>query len=163
MRALIADNDLDAKAPVVVRGSGGMARAVATAFRDAGFRDGTIVARSPKAGRELAERLGYRWRTDPGSVSAPVIVNATPIGMAGGTENDKIAFQTAVIQRADLVFDVVATPAETPLVAAARAAGKRVITGAAVIALQAAEQFERYTGVRPTREQIEKASSVSRS
>ena len=65
VRALIADNDLDAKAPVVIRGSGGMARAVATAFRDAGFRDGTIVARNPKAGRELAERLGYRWRTDP--------------------------------------------------------------------------------------------------
>jgi shikimate dehydrogenase len=91
-----------------------------------------------------------------------VIVNATPIGMAGGKEHDNIAFETAVIERADVVFDVVAMPAETPLVAAARAAGKRVITGAAVIALQAAEQFERYTGVRPTRGQIEEASSVSR-
>ena len=37
-----------------------------------------------------------------------------------------------------------------------------MITGAEVIALQAAEQFERYTGVRPTREQIEEASAVSR-
>jgi shikimate dehydrogenase len=162
VRSLIADNHLDAKAPVVIRGSGGMARAVATAFRDAGFRDGTIAARNPKAGRELAERLGYRWRTDLGSITAPVIVNATPIGMAPGKEHDKIAFETAVIGRADVVFDVVAMPAETPLVAAARAAGKRVITGAAVIALQAAEQFERYTGVRPTREQVDQASSVSR-
>lgn len=162
VRSLIAENRLDANAPVVIRGSGGMARAVATAFRDAGFRDGTIVARNPKAGRELAERLGYRWRTDPGSVTAPVIVNATPIGMAAAKEHRKIAFESAAIERADVVFDVVAMPAETPLVAAARAAGKRVITGAAVIALQAAEQFERYTGVRPTREQIEKASSVSR-
>jgi shikimate dehydrogenase len=162
VRSLIADNRVDAKAAVVIRGSGGMARAVGTAFRDAGFHDGTIVARNPKAGRELAERLGYRWRSDPGSVAAPVIVNATPIGMAGGKEHDDIAFETAVIEHADVVFDVVAMPAETPLVAAARAAGTRVITGAAVIALQAAEQFERYTGVRPTREQIEEASSVSR-
>ena len=82
--------------------------------------------------------------------------------MAGGNEHDQIVFQTAVIEHADVVFDVVAAPAETPLVAAARAAGKRVITGAEVIALQAAEQFERYTGVRPTHEQILAASSMSR-
>jgi shikimate dehydrogenase len=31
-----------------------------------------------------------------------------------------------------------------------------------VIALQAAEQFERYTGVRPTPEQIAEASAISR-
>lgn len=45
---------------------------------------------------------------------------------------------------------------------AARAAGKQVITGAEVIALQAAEQFERYTGVRPTAEQVAAASAFSR-
>ncbi|HEY9267266.1 MAG TPA: shikimate 5-dehydrogenase, partial [Mycobacterium sp.] len=66
------------------------------------------------------------------------------------------------IRRAHTVFDVVALPSETPLVTAARAAGVDVITGAQVIALQAAEQFERYTGVRPTPEQIAEASAVSR-
>ena len=35
-------------------------------------------------------------------------------------------------------------------------------TGAEVIALQAAEQFERYTGVRPTAEQVAAASAMSR-
>jgi shikimate dehydrogenase len=162
VRSLIAGNHLDPSAPVVIRGSGGMARAVGAAFRNAGFRDGTLVARNPKAGRELAERLGYTWRTDPGLVTAPVIVNATPIGMAGGDEHDKIAFDTSVVERAEVVFDVVAMPAETPLIAAAREAGKRVVTGAEVIGLQAAEQFERYTGVRPTREQVEEASALSR-
>jgi shikimate dehydrogenase len=48
------------------------------------------------------------------------------------------------------------------LITAARAAGVGVITGAEVIALQAAEQFERYTGVRPTAEQIAEASAISR-
>jgi shikimate dehydrogenase len=66
------------------------------------------------------------------------------------------------VERADVVLDVVAVPAETPLIAAAREARKRVITGTELIALQAAEQFERYTGVRPTREQVEAASAVSR-
>ena len=56
---------------------------------------------------------------------------------------------------------MVALPADTPLIVAARAAGK-VITGAEVIALQAAEQFERYTGVRPTAEQVAAASVISR-
>jgi len=60
------------------------------------------------------------------------------------------------------VFDVVALPSETPLIVAARAAGAKVITGAEVIALQAAEQFERYTGVRPTAEQVAAASAISR-
>ena len=51
----------------------------------------------------------------------------------------------------------------TPLIAAARERGKSVITGAEVIALQAAEQFVLYTGVRPTDEQIRAASEFSRS
>jgi shikimate dehydrogenase len=160
VRALITD--LDPTAPVAVLGSGGMARAVGTAFRDAGFADGTVVARNPKTGRELADRLGYTWRSDAGSVTASVIVNTTPVGMAGGAEQDERAFEASVIDHAAVVFDVVAVPSETPLIMAARDAGKRVITGAEVIALQAAEQFERYTGVRPTAEQIAEASAISR-
>ena len=60
------------------------------------------------------------------------------------------------------MFDVVAFPSETPLVLAGRTAGKRVITGAEVIALQAARQFERYTGVALTDDQIRRASEFSR-
>ena len=94
--------------------------------------------------------------------TAPVIVNVTPIGMAGGPDEDQSAFDDATIAKAHTVFDVVALPSETPLIVAARAAGAKVITGAEVIALQAAEQFERYTGVRPTAEQVAAASAISR-
>ena len=38
-----------------------------------------------------------------------------------------------------------------------------MITGAEIIALQAAEQFALYTGVRPTGEQVAEASRISRS
>ena len=89
-------------------------------------------------------------------------MNVTPIGMAGGPEERDAAFDEATIAKAHTVFDVVALPSETPLIKAARAAGVKVITGAEVIALQAAEQFERYTGVRPTPEQIAEASAISR-
>jgi shikimate dehydrogenase len=57
---------------------------------------------------------------------------------------------------------VVAMPAETPMVRRARANGQQVVTGAEVIALQAAEQFVLYTGVRPTPDQVERAAAYSR-
>ena len=69
---------------------------------------------------------------------------------------------TEQVGRAKTVFDVVAFPAETPLIRRARHLDKQVITGAEVIALQAAKQFELYTGVRPTIEQVVRASAYSR-
>ena len=158
---LIDEHGLDPGASLLIRGSGGMASAVAAAFRDKGFEAGTVVARNPQTGARLADRLGYRYAADA-SGGADIVVNVTPIGMAGGAEADELSFAPDVIAKAHNVFDVVALPSETPLVRAARAAGIPVITGAEVIALQAAEQFERYTGVRPTPEQVAAASAFSR-
>ncbi|MEW5808063.1 MAG: shikimate 5-dehydrogenase [Actinomycetota bacterium] len=165
VQQLIDDCGLTPSQSVLIRGSGGMASAVGAAFADRGFGAGTIVARNAEAGRALAERLGYDYETDSGAASprtADIIVNVTPIGMAGGAEAHDLAFDEQTIRNAHTVFDVVALPSETPLIAAARSAGIDVITGAQVIALQAAEQFERYTGVRPTAAQIAEASAISR-
>ncbi|HEY5780172.1 MAG TPA: shikimate 5-dehydrogenase, partial [Terrimicrobiaceae bacterium] len=57
----------------------------------------------------------------------------------------------------------VALPPETPLIKLATSLGKKTITGAAVIALQAVEQFVLYTGVRPDTELIQKAAAFARS
>ena len=143
------------------RGSGGMAKAVVAAFRDAGFGQLTVLARNEDAGQALADKYGYRWvRHDP-QPGAEIIVNVTPLGM-NGPEADALAFPLSLVEAAGTVFDVVAFPAETPLVRAARAADKQVISGAEVIALQAARQFELYTGVRVTTDQVERASAFSR-
>ncbi|MNN93802.1 Shikimate 5-dehydrogenase-like protein [compost metagenome] len=74
-----------------------------------------------------------------------------------------MAFEAAAIDAAEIVFDVVAIPSETPLIVHAREAGKHVITGLEVIALQALEQFVLYTGVRPSDEQFRKAVAFARS
>ena len=158
---LIGRAALDPAAPVLLRGSGGMAKAVVAAFRDAGFGQLTVLARNEDAGRALADKYGYRWvRHDP-QPGAEIIVNVTPLGMTG-PDADALAFPLAHVAAARAVFDVVAFPAETPLVRAARAAGKQVISGAEVIALQAARQFELYTGVSITADQVERASAFSR-
>jgi shikimate dehydrogenase len=162
VQQLIRSNGLDPDDAVIIRGSGGMASAVATAFQGSGFTSGVIVARNADTGRALAGRLGYEYAPEVGSLRAPILVNVTPIGMSGGPEETQQSFDDDAIADAYLVFDVVALPSETPLITAARAAGRTVITGAEVIALQAAEQFERYTGVRPTPEQIAAASAISR-
>ena len=159
-RQLIELHQLSPHLTFALRGSGGMAKAVASAFRDAGFERGVIVARNAAMGQALAESCGYGHQ--PALEGQPeLLINVTPIGMAGGAEADELAFDLHGIQRAQAVFDVVALPAETPLVKAARAAGKTVITGAEVIMLQALEQFVLYTGVRPSPEQAARASQFA--
>jgi len=164
---LLAENRVDSELSVMLRGSGGMAKAVVAAFRDAGFRNVTVVARNEEKGRALAGLYGFAWQADDdggrladGS-QAQVLVNVTPLGMRGA-EEDALSFPHSAIEAAELVFDVVAMPSETPLLKAARAAGKPVITGAEVASIQAEEQFVLYTGVRPDVELVREASEFSR-
>ncbi|MXP24043.1 shikimate 5-dehydrogenase [Gordonia sp. HNM0687] len=159
--ALIDSHALDTSASVAIRGSGGMAKAVVAAFRGAGFDDVTVVARNAAAGAALADRCGYQFAADVPTSGASVLVNVTPLGMHGADE-DALSFTPTQIAAADVVFDVVAFPSETPLIRAGRDADKRVITGAEVIALQAARQFERYTGVAVSADQVQRASEFSR-
>lgn len=159
---LLKEHEVPNSHSVLLRGSGGMAKAVAAALRDAGFTKVTIVARNEESGRALAGLYGFGWQADVDGSTADLIINVTPLGMAGA-DQDAQSFDDATIAAAQVVFDVVALPAETPLIRAAVAAGKPVITGAEVIAIQAEEQFVLYTGVRPTPEQVREASEFSRS
>lgn len=158
---LLAEHRLDPASSVLVRGSGGMAKAVVAAFRGAGFDDVTIVARNADAGDAIAATYDYRSVTADPAPGHRVLVNVTPLGMRGA-DAEALSFSPAHIEAATTVFDVVAFPSETPLIRAARDAGRDVITGAEVIALQAARQFARYTGVTPTPEQVARASEFSR-
>ena len=153
--------DIDPASSVVVRGSGGMAKAVVAAFRGAGFDDLTVWARNAAAGQELAAKYGYRAADTEQAPGPQILVNVTPLGMRGADE-DVQSFDDDAIAAADLVFDVVALPDQTPLIRAASASGTPVITGAQVIALQAAAQFEKYTGRVLTAEQVTRASEFSR-
>jgi shikimate dehydrogenase len=166
VRQLLAQHRVDPSLRFVLRGSGGMARAVAFALRDAGFASGTILARNEAAGQALAEECGFSWQPEhwqPQPEEAQLLINVTPIGMAGGPEAAALAFAPAQIATAQAVMDVVASPSETPLIRAARAEGKPVITGAEVIELQALEQFVLYTGVRPSAVQVQAAAAFARS
>jgi shikimate dehydrogenase len=162
VQRLLAEHAVPPRYSVILRGSGGMAKAVAAALHDAGFNQGTIVARNEATGRALAALYGYDWVAEVGALTADLIVNVTPVGMAGGAASADTSFPPEAIAAARLVFDVVASPSETPLILAAGALGKPVITGAEVVASQAEEQFFLYTGIRPTPDQVRRASAFSR-
>ena len=161
IRKLIERHGLAPDARLALRGSGGMAKAVACAFRDAGFRHGHIVARNEVAGRKLADVCGFSWVPDTTGLAAELLVNVTPIGMEGGVEADQLAFDRGDVEGARVVFDVVALPSETPVIRLGRALGKVVITGAEVIVVQAVEQFVLYTGVRPGEGLIARAAEYA--
>ena len=67
-----------------------------------------------------------------------------------------------LIQQAQTAFDVVAIPAETPFIQHAQKQGKQTISGAEVIVLQAVEQFELYTGIRPNDQLVAEAAAFAR-
>lgn len=161
IRELIRSHQLDTSLRLALRGSGGMAKAVACAFRDAGFEQGALIARNAEAGQALAQRCGYAWQATAEGIEADLLINVTPIGMAGGREAGSLAFEHETVLQATVVFDVVALPARTPLIQAAEAAGKPVITGQDVATLQALEQFVLYTGQRPPLSLIVEAATFA--
>lgn len=162
---LLEQNGLSKEMPYVLKGSGGMAKAVAGAFHDAGFKAGTIMARNADKGKKLASDYHYDYIKDESTLSyskAKLLINVTPVGMAGGPESDAFSFSREWIENADVIFDVVALPVETPLIKQAQSLGKKVISGAEVAKIQAIEQFVLYTGIRPDADCMGKAAEFAR-
>lgn len=162
VKSLIEDHQLDTSARVMIRGSGGMGKAVIAAFRDAGFRDVIIAARNRESGLALAKLYGFQWQPLPEGIACDILVNVTPVGMAGSKQSNDLAYSESMVETASVIFDVVALPPETPVIMLAQRMGKKTISGAEVIALQAVEQFEMYTGVRPDDALITEAAAFAR-
>lgn len=162
IRKMLASHEVPTDQDFAILGSGGMAKAVIAGLRDSGFTRGTIVSPFDLEGAtKLGERYGFEAVAEIGSLRPRFILNATPVGMAGGPAENDLAFPQEVVEAAESVFDVVYMPPKTPLVKLATSLGKRVMSGAEVMRLQSLEQFVMYTGVRPTDEQIEKAEAYS--
>ena len=159
---LLHEHQVPSNLVFALRGSGGMAKAVACALKDAGFKKGYIIARNEDAGKQLAGLYGFDWAPEMNGVQADMLINVTPIGMTGGAEAETLAFTESAIGQAQVIFDVVAMPAETPLIRYARTQNKKVITGAEVFAIQAVEQFVLYTGIRPNEEVFQQAAKHAR-
>lgn len=153
---------------VAVVGAGGAARAAAGALALAGASV-VIFNRTIARAESLAERLRALRRADgsPVKVAAgkldslgcgcfEVVVNGTPVGMAGGPAPDESPLPDDMpLDDSVTVFDTVYSPRRTPLIREAQSRGARVIDGVAMFIRQAAMQFERWTGEAMPRAVIE--------
>lgn len=160
----LAAHNVEKGSKVLVRGSGGMAKAVVAAFKDSGFSQLTIISRNESTGTSLAEKYGFAWLSESQMSELPqanVLVNVTPLGMSGGNEG-QLSFSESSVMAAKVIFEVIAMPVETPLVVLGRKHNKEVITGMEIMASQAAIQFELYTGIKLSNDQILRAAQFSR-
>jgi shikimate dehydrogenase len=138
--------------PVVVVGAGGAARAVVASLADQGAREIRLVNRTFERARALAEEYGppvraYRWEEREQTLAgATLLANATDQGMTG-----KPALELDLAQLPDtaIVGDLIYTPPETPLLAAARARGNLTVNGLGLLLNQARPAFNAWFGVMP--------------
>jgi 3-dehydroquinate dehydratase/shikimate dehydrogenase len=131
-------------AKVLVLGAGGAARAAVFGLRDKGA-EVFILNRTAETAQKLARQSGAKTiKKDAVAKTAfDVIVNATPVGMAGIKAPQILEAKDL---NTKLIFDLVYNPLETPLLRMARQKGIPIITGIEMFVQQGARQFEIFTG-----------------
>jgi shikimate dehydrogenase len=140
------------KNKAVVLGAGGAARAAVKALADKGCRQIVIVNRTVSRAEAIAGAIGGKIDVVPWDNRATVLdgaellVNATSLGLKSGAPLD-IALEALPKQAA--VMDMVYNPLETPLLAAARACGHKIVDGLGMLIWQAVPGFEAWFGVKP--------------
>jgi len=162
LEALRRDGAFDPRGcQALLLGAGGVARAVAVALIDgaAASLTATDIDQDRAAGflRDLRGQGQTILRTvPPGSAelaaaaaACQLLVNCTPIGMRHSAAENDTPIPPELIPPGVLVFDIVANPPETRLLAEARRGGARTVSGVAMLAYQGAESFRLWTGVEP--------------
>ena len=152
LRALRDDEGFDpANRRCLVIGAGGAARAVVKVLADAGATEVVVVNRTPARGEAVAALAGACGRVGVAGEAgeADLVVNATPIGMAGTELAGGLPLDPVHLGPGQLVVDLVPYPAITPLVEAARQRGAAAAGGLGMLVHQAAIAFRLWTGEDP--------------
>ena len=128
---------------IAVVGAGGAARSVVEALGRAGAADIAVVNRTASRAADAAA-LANRGRVgDIDDVcAAGLVVNATSVGL--GT--DDLSIDRDLLQRGQVVADLVYHPLQTALLRAAAERGARTVDGLGMLVHQAARQFSLWTG-----------------
>jgi shikimate dehydrogenase len=132
---------------VAVFGAGGAGRAIVDALARAGAAEILVCNRSAVPASEAAGLAAVAHVAGvEEAAAADVLVNATSVGMGAG---GGLPFDAALLRPDHVVADIVYHPMETPLLAAARAAGALCVDGLGMLVHQAVLQQVLWTGMRP--------------
>jgi shikimate dehydrogenase len=138
--------------PILVLGAGGAARAVIVALSEQGAREIRVANRTPERAERMAAEIGgpmavFPWeRRNVAMADVILLVNATDRGMAGKPALD---VSLSRLPGHAIVGDLIYTPPETSLLAAARERGNLTVNGLGLLLNQARLAFEAWFGVRP--------------
>jgi shikimate dehydrogenase len=138
--------------PITVLGAGGAARAVVASLAAQGAREIRVVNRTYQRAQELQALFGppvaaLRWeQRDAALEGIALLANATNQGMAG---KPALEIRLDRLPTHAIVGDLIYTPPETPLLAAARARGNLTVNGLGLLLNQARPAFHAWFGVMP--------------
>jgi shikimate dehydrogenase len=140
------------RAPVMVLGAGGAARAILYGLIAQGASRILLANRTRDRADVLAGTFGpavsvVDWDArNQALAGCGLLVNATSLGMSG---KDPLDIEVEALPEDAVVADIVYSPLETPLLATARARRRQAVDGLGMLLYQAVPGFERWFGVRP--------------
>lgn len=149
--ALREDLDLVLRgARILLLGAGGAGRTAALKLAGAGVAGLFLVNRTAAKAEAVAAEVRRRFAGVQVEIGYPrgavdLALNATSLGLRPG---DALPFEPAQfdLRQARAVYDMIYRPAETPFLAAARAAGCRAANGLGMLLHQGAKALEIWTG-----------------
>lgn len=145
-------------ARALVLGAGGACRAVLAGLARLGVCSIHLCARNPEKAAALAKAfactpLAWDEREKAlAGLSPCLVVNTTPLGMRGKNAGlcplSPSAFESVADPGGCIVYDIVYTPRETPLLRLAKQYGIPAVDGLPFLVAQGIEQFRIWTGQR---------------
>ena len=134
---------------VAVIGAGGAARAVLYGLAKKGAKAAIYARNLQKAHGLCKDFEAPACPIDELSASnATIIINTTPVGMQGHSE-DRSPIPMEAMRGRKIAYDLVYNPLETRFLKEAREAGCKTMGGLEMLLTQAALQFELWTGRKP--------------
>ncbi|WP_046173895.1 shikimate dehydrogenase [Domibacillus indicus] len=147
---------------ILIIGAGGAARAIYYTLGQQGAKRVDIANRTAEKASQLKERCPYAVETELLALieaeeklgDYDIIIQTTSIGMSPGV--DKMPLRLANIRPDAFLSDIIYNPAQTALMKEAGLRGARVQNGLRMFAYQGALAFEKWTGVLPDPDRMEK-------
>jgi shikimate dehydrogenase len=151
LREAVPDWD-PAAGPAVVLGAGGAARAIVAALVEERVASVRLVNRTVERAQAVAKDLAapqtdvtvHSWTDRQAALAgAGLLVNTTSLGMTG---EPALEIDLSALPLHAIVMDIVYVPLATPLLAAARQRGHRVVDGLGMLLHQGRPGFEAWFG-----------------
>lgn len=154
IKALEKKTNLNGKTVAVI-GAGGAARAIVFGLIKKGARV-KIFNRTLEAAKKIADEFSveYGEMGQSGEIrDYEIIINATSVGM----NEEKNPLSKDLINKNQIIFDIVYSSRETMLIRNAKEKGAKIVYGYEMLLYQGVEQFKVYTGLEAPVKEMEEA------